>query len=106
MCTESWGSLRFSRLCVQVLLFLIPQAAFVGWPSTQVPCLDQEGLCCVDIVFVADILHTHAHAILGEHNILRFHLFGRSIGNLLDGEINIIPNEGCDPDNNEEKYQR
>jgi hypothetical protein len=53
---------------------LVPQSALVLWPSTQIPGLDQEALCCIDVAFSSDLLNPNLQPIFGENNVFRLHL--------------------------------
>jgi len=69
----------FSRLRTGSFLLplLIPQPALVRWPSTQIPCLDQETLRSIDIALIPYFFDPNLHAIFGENDILIFEFMGR-----------------------------
>jgi len=94
------------RTCCVLLLLLVPKPALVRWPSTQIPRLDQETLRGINIALIPYFFHPDLHAIFSENNVLVFEFVGRSGGNILESEIEIVGDECCNADDYEKEEER
>jgi hypothetical protein len=52
------------------------------------------------------LLHSHLQSIFSEHHVLGLHLLRCCVGDLLEGEIQVVPYEGECAENDEEYYER
>ena len=81
--------------CHPLILLFIPQSRFVGRPGTQVPGFDKHALRLVYVIVVVDLLHANSHAVLRKNNVLLLHLLRSGIGDLHDGEVDVVPDKSC-----------
>ena len=83
-------------------LGLVPQTRLVPGPSAQIPRLDDAVTRCVDIAFGVDLLDADLEAVLGEGDVLFRELVGCGLRDFLDGEVDVVPNETEDGEDEEE----
>jgi len=81
---------------------LIPKLTLVSWPGAQIPCLHQNTLCPIHVVFVLDLLHSNFHAILCKHNVLGLHLVIGGMAYLGDGDKDLVANK-CEASEKDEE---
>jgi hypothetical protein len=101
-------TLRLFRLLIPIPLIILlipPQSALILRPRTQVPSLNQHILRSIDVVFRIDFFHADAQAVFGEDYVLGFELGGGLCGYLLEGEEEVVADEGeeCDDDEEEDE---
>lgn len=94
-------SLLGSRLRLSRIL-LIPQSALVARPGTQIPSLDQESLCGINVALVLDLLDADFHAVFGENYVLGLHFLRGALGDLEEAEVEMIAYKGRSEEHNQE----
>jgi hypothetical protein len=87
------------------LSLLVPKSALISGQRTQIPRLDQEPLGAIDIVLILQLLHAHLHAILCEDDVVGVHLIRGGVGDLLEGDVEVIGDEGRARQNCEEEEE-
>lgn len=63
-------------------------------------------LSAVLVGLILDLLHLDLHSVLGEHDVLAFHLLARGLADILHDGVNNVADRGEDGHEDEEKDQR
>jgi len=81
----------------------IPQTTLISWELSLIPHVDQDALRPVLVLLILELLYLHLHSILGESDMLAFHLLSCVLAHVLHNCVHDVADDGDDGDEEEEQ---